>query len=72
MLFCRLSVSAAHLPLERPRFRSRWRTLCGAGGSPLLITCDDYYRQSWRPIPTGFDTVAAIDDVALCRELCGP
>ena len=40
------------------------------GGQPLLITCDDYYRQSWRPDPRfGFDTVAAIDDVALCRDI---
>ena len=40
------------------------------GRQPLLITCDDYYRQGWRPDPRfGFDTVAAIDDDALRRDI---
>ena len=36
----------------------------------LVICCDNYYRQHWRPHPRfGFDTAAAIDIDALRAEL---
>ena len=41
-----------------------------SGHHPLLITCDNYYREDWRPHPRyGFDTLAAIDEEALRRDL---
>lgn len=40
------------------------------GRQPLLIACDNYYRQDWQPRSRfGFDTVAAIDGEALRREV---
>ena len=40
------------------------------GHQPLLITCDNYYRQGWHPHPRfGFDTLAAIDEEALRRDV---
>ena len=40
------------------------------GRHPLLITCDNYYRQGWQPHPRfGFDTLAAIDEEALRRDV---
>ena len=40
------------------------------GRHPLLITCDNYYRQDWQPHPRfGFDTLAAIDEEALRRDV---
>ena len=40
------------------------------GRAPLLITCDNYYREAWQPgFRFGFDTVAAIDAEALRREV---
>ena len=40
------------------------------GRHPLLIACDNYYRQDWQPRSRfGFDTVAAIDGEALRREV---
>ena len=41
-----------------------------SGHQPLLITCDNYYREDWRPHPRyGFDTLAAIDEEALRRDV---
>ena len=46
------------------------RALQASGRSPLLIACDDYYRQDWSPHPLfGFDTADAIDDQALRVDL---
>ena len=45
-------------------------TLRERGRQPLLIACDNYYRQDWQPRSHfGFDTVMAIDAEALRREL---
>ena len=45
-------------------------TLRERGRQPLLIACDNYYRQDWQPRSRfGFDTVMAIDAEALRREL---
>ena len=41
-----------------------------SGHQPLLITCDNYYREDWRPhLRYGFDTLAAIDEEALRRDV---
>ena len=41
-----------------------------SGHQPLLITCDNYYREDWRPhLRYGFDTPAAIDEEALRRDV---
>ena len=46
------------------------RALQASGRSPLLIACDDYYRQDWTPHPLfGYDTADAIDDQALRADL---
>jgi uridine kinase len=46
------------------------RALQDCGRQPLLIACDDYYRQDWSPHPLfGFDTADAIDDQALRADL---
>ena len=40
------------------------------GRRPLLIACDNYYRQDWSPHPVfGFDTVDAIDRESLLADL---
>ena len=40
------------------------------GVEVLMICCDDYYRQQWKPHPRfGFDTAAAIDINALRADL---
>ena len=41
-----------------------------SGHQPLLITCDNYYRENWRPHRRyGFDTLAAIDEEALRSDV---
>ena len=44
--------------------------LRAVGRQPLLIACDNYYRQNWSPHPFfGFDTIDAIDYSALRVDL---
>ena len=46
------------------------KALQDSGRQPLLIACDDYYRQDWTPHPLfGYDTAEAIDDQALRADL---
>lgn len=46
------------------------RALQASGRSPLLIACDDYYREDWFPHPLfGYDTADAIDAQALRADL---
>ncbi|MAV10251.1 MAG: nucleoside kinase [Synechococcus sp. MED850] len=45
-------------------------SLVESGIRPLLIACDDYYRNDWVPHPLfGYDTVEAIDVEALRCDL---
>ena len=46
------------------------QALDAIGLKVLVICCDDYYKQHWRPHPRfGFDTAAAIDIDTLLAEL---
>ena len=45
-------------------------SLAASGVRPLLIACDNYYRNDWDPHPLfGYDTVDAIDVAALRLDL---
>ena len=66
-IICICGPSAAGKTTFATALAARLREL---GHRPLRIACDDYYRSDWLPHPRfGYDTVDAIDEEVLLREL---